>query len=91
MTHTSVRWTHVVFGVGITLVVAIAPVLFVFASGVSAQAHNQHVSGNGQSALLVASRSGLPVQPAMLLVIAAAAVVALLVTIVVSTRAERTR
>lgn len=91
MTHTSVRWTHVLFGVGLTLVVAIAPMLFVLGPRMSADVPDQNVSGNGQSALLVASRSGLPVQPAMLLVVAAAAVVALLVTIVVSTRAERAR
>lgn len=91
MTHTSVRWTHVLFGVGLTLVVAIAPMLFVLASGISAQAHEQNASDSGQSALLFAGGSGLPVQPAMLVLVATAAVAALLVTIVISTRAERDR
>lgn len=91
MTHTSVRWTHVLFGIGLTLVVAIAPMLFVLVSGISAQGHEQHASGSGQSALLLAGGSKLPAQNVMLVLVAALAVAAVLATIVVSTRAERDR
>ena len=41
MTHTSVRWTHVLFSVGLTLVVAIAPMLFVFGFAFPVQAGKQ--------------------------------------------------
>lgn len=91
MTHTSVRWTHVLFGVGLTLVVAIAPMLFVLVPGISAQGHEQHAPGSSQSALLFADGSKLPAQPAMLVLVATAAIAALLVTIVISFRAERDR
>lgn len=91
MTQTSVRWTHVLFGVGLTLVVAIAPMLFVLMSGISAQGHEQHAAAGGQSALLLAGGSKLPAQNVMLVLVAALAVAAVFVTIVVSTRAERER
>ena len=88
MTHTSVRWTHVLFSVGLTLVVAIAPMLFVLGSGISARGHEQNASSSGKLSLLFAGGPGLPVQPAMLGLIAAVAVATLLFTIAVSTRAE---
>lgn len=91
MTHTPVRWANVLFGVGLTILVAAAPMVFVFLTGQSAQAREQSASGDNKSASLLEGGFNLPDNQAVLVLIASVAVAALAAVIFVSTRAERSR
>ena len=91
MTHTPVRWANVLFGVGLTMLVAAAPMVFVFMTGQSAQGRELNASGDNKSAPLLEGGFNLPDNQAVLVLIAGVAVAALVAVILVSTRAERAR
>lgn len=89
MTHSSTRLAHVVFGVGITIVVALAPVLFIVLSGPSASAGEPASQSRGSGAVIGSIE--LAEHQSVVLVIAAMACAALLAAVYVSTRVERDR
>lgn len=91
MTHTPVKWVNVLFGVALTLLVAIAPMVFVLLSGQSAQAHASSSSGASTASALHSVGMSLPGNGLMLLLFTAAAFAALASVIFVSTRAEHVR
>ena len=91
MTHVPVRWVNVLFGVGLTILVAAAPMVFVILSGQSAQGRELNASDDNKSASLLEGGFSLPDNQMMLTLIAGVAVAALAAAIFVSTRTARAR
>lgn len=89
MTQTSVRWANVLFGVGLTVVVALAPIVFVVLSGVSAEAGETQVTGESKASSLLNGGVALPHSQALLLLVAGLAVAVLVLTTAFTTRAQR--
>lgn len=87
MTQTTARWAHVLLGVGLTMVVAVAPLIFIVLSGASAEA-GESLNADGPSSLL---NSGLTiVHPQVLLALATvSAITVLALAVALTTRAQR--
>lgn len=88
MTQTSVRWANVVFGVGLTVAVALAPIVFVVLSGVSAEAGESRDSSEGSSVSLLTGGMELPHSQALLILVAGVAVAVLALAIVLTNRSH---
>lgn len=91
MTPIAIRWTNVLFAVVLTVVVAIAPMVFVVLSGQTAEAGPQQAVADGKAAVLASGVFDLPDQQVLLVLIIGAAVAALVAAIVVGARAERSQ
>lgn len=90
MTHSSTRLSHVFFGAGLTMVVALAPVLFIVLSGPSASAGETSKLGDSSSAPGLGGLQ-LAEHQSVVVLIAGVATAALLLAVHLSTRVERER
>ncbi len=89
MTQLRVRWTNVLFGFGLTFLVAIAPIIYILATGPTPDGKTREVAANpdtvGMSVSGVSTVDGVPLG----LFVAAIVVMVVIGAIAVFSRSQR--
>ncbi len=88
MTHNPIRWTRVLYGVGLTLAVAVSPMLYLVLFAPVPDGHARR-AGQGNAGLgLVSEGFGPAAHRSLFLLIAAVAMVTLLAAIAAAARSN---
>ena len=88
MTYVAVRWTRVLFGVGLTLVVAMAPMFYVLVTGPSPDGRTRAVQSDEQALGLASSGFNIPDHQGMIFFVASTAIVAVLSVVAATARSQ---